>query len=273
MRFKGAGARARGPKPHPSRHRRAPRPAGTVPLSRALSKLGLLSRRQAIDWIREGRVAVDGVVVRDPARPIVPEQARVALDGVDVERPGWRAILFNKPRGVVVTRSDPDGRETVYDAIGAGAHGLASVGRLDFSSTGLLLLTNDTRLAAWLSDPVNQVTRMYVVTVRGALDDERAALLRRGIEVQGERLFAASVAIRKRSARETHLTIELTEGKHREIRRLLAAVGHEVTRLRRVAFGGLELGDLTPGAWREVTAEEVRRAFPAAPIRSMPGEA
>jgi len=239
-----------------------------VPLSRALSKLGLLSRSQAVEWIRERRVAVDGAIVRDPRRLVVPERVGLALDGVPAERPGWRAILFNKPRSIVVTRSDPEGRRTVYDELKEIAEGLAAVGRLDYASTGLLVLTNDTQLAAWLTDPANRVRRVYLVTVRGALTDEDTRRLKTGIEVQGVRLSAASIAIRKQSARETHLTIELVEGKNREIRRLLAAQGHEVTHLRRVAFGGLELGDLAPGAWRALTIEEIRAAFPDAPVRS-----
>lgn len=181
-------------------------------------------------------------------------------------RPRPRTILLHKPRGVVTTRSDPEGRPTVYTCLEGPEAGdlihLIPIGRLDAATTGLLLLTNDTRLAAWITDPVNAVPRIYLVTVRGELSDATAQRLETGIEDEGEPLFARKVTIRKRSRRETHLILELTEGKNREIRRLLAAVGHEVTRLKRVSFGGLELGDLPPGKWRDVTEQELREAFP-----------
>jgi 23S rRNA pseudouridine2605 synthase len=178
-------------------------------------------------------------------------------------------ILFHKPRGVVTTRTDPEGRPTVYDAL-ARAPGaaritewLAPVGRLDAATSGLLLLTNDTRLGAWLMDPANKVSRVYRVTVRGCVTDEEAGQLREGIADRGERLTTSSVIIRKASGRETHLIIELTEGRNREIRRLCAAIGHEVTSLARVAFGGLALESLPAGHWRDISKGELRRAFPS----------
>jgi 23S rRNA pseudouridine2605 synthase len=170
---------------------------------------------------------------------------------------------------VVTTRRDPEGRPTVYDVLAraAGEHSmtewLAPVGRLDAATSGLLLLTNDTRLAAWLTDPAHAVARVYRVTVRGRVSGEDAQRLREGIVDRDERLSASSVTVRKASGRETHLMLELTEGKNREIRRLCTAIGHEVTSLARIAFGGLTLGDLPPGGWREISPEEVRRAFPS----------
>lgn len=216
--------------------------------------------------IREGRVAVDGQIVADPLAPVVPERIHIEIDG----RPSVQAepltFLLYKPRGVVTTRSDPEGRPTVYGCLeGLEAH-VIPVGRLDAATTGLLLLTNDTRLADWVTDPANAVPRVYLVTVRGELDDATARRLEEGIEDQGERLAAKRVEVRKRSGRETHLVLELTEGRNREIRRLLTAAGHEVTRLKRVSFGGLELGDLQPGRWRVVSQEELRAAFPGAPV-------
>jgi 23S rRNA pseudouridine2605 synthase len=177
-------------------------------------------------------------------------------------------VLLHKPRGVVTTRSDPEGRPTVYGCLeGLAAH-VVPVGRLDAATTGLLLLTNDTRFADRVTDPANAVPRVYLATVRGELSDVTARRLQEeGIEDGGEILSARRVEVRKRSRRETHLVIELDEGKSREIRRMLSALGHEVTRLKRVAFGGLELGALAPGQWRMVTPEEIRAAFPEAPVR------
>jgi 23S rRNA pseudouridine2605 synthase len=232
-----------------------------VRLDRALSKLGMASRSSARQLIADGRVMVDGKVVRDAGLPVVPGRARIAIDHRLVAEAAWRTIALNKPRGVVTTRRDPEGRRTVFDLLGEeAATSLVSVGRLDLASTGLLLLTTDTQLAAWLTDPANAIVRRYVVTARGELGDEEAVRMMSGIDG----LSARAVEIRKRSRRETHLTIELIEGRNREIRRLLAAVGHEVTRLLRVSFGGIELGTLQPGQWREVALDEVKQAFPDA---------
>jgi 23S rRNA pseudouridine2605 synthase len=234
-----------------------------VRLDRALSKLGMASRSVARELIADGRVMVDGRVVRDASLPIVPERASIAIDRVQARAP-WRTIALHKPRGVVTTRRDPEGRRTVFDLLGPlgdDARSLVSVGRLDLASTGLLLLTTDTQLAAWLTDPANAIVRRYVVTARGEVSDDEAARLTRGIDG----LQASAVEIRKRSRRETHLVIELVEGRNREIRRLMSAIGHEVTRLLRVSFGGIELGTLQPGRWREIDVDEVQRAFLVTP--------
>ena len=187
----------------------------------------------------------------------MPERDRLTVDGQGVQRARWRLILLNKTRGTVTTRRDPEGRPTVFDLVGETGRGLIAVGRLDRATSGLLLLTTDTRLANWLTDPATAIVRRYVATVRGELTDVDAARMMAGID----EVRAHDVHVRKRSARETHLVIELVEGKNREIRRLCSAVGHEVTALRRVAFGSLEIGDLAPGAWREVSRAEARRAF------------
>lgn len=220
------------------------RRASTVPLNRALSKLGLLSRAQATAAILNGRVRVDGRVISNPRHAVVPERVRVSIDDVPQTRAAWRTVLFHKPRGVVTTRRDPEGRRTIYDVLGESGHGLVPVGRLDVATSGLLILTTDTQLANWITDPANAVPRVYLVTVRG----EMTATL-------------PGVTVRKRSKRETHLVVEVRQGRNREVRKMFEAVGHEVTRLKRVSFGGLELGDLEPGRLRELTREEIRRAF------------
>ena len=238
---------------------------GRVPLARALSKLGISSRSEAIVQILEGRVAVGSRIVRDPGHLVVPETARITVDGQPVRRNSWRLLMLNKTRGTVTTRHDPEGRATVFDALGDEARGLVAVGRLDLATTGLLLLTTDTQLAHRLTDPASAIVRRYIVTVRGSLPDSDAERLVSGIGG----LRANAVRVRKRSARESHLIVELREGHNREIRRLCAAVGREVTSLKRVAFGGLELGDLPPGRWRSVSKDELwRAAGPAAGVPS-----
>jgi len=238
-----------------------------VPLARALSKLGTCSRSDAVARILAGRVAVGGIVIRDPGHPVVPERDRITVDGSSARRKAWRLLLLNKTRGTVTTRRDPEGRPTVFDLLGDEGRGLVAVGRLDLATSGLLLLTNDTQLAHRLTDPESGIVRRYVVTVRGSLSDAGAERMMAGIDD----LCADSVCVRKRSARETHLIADLREGRNREIRRLCRAVGHEVTALKRVAFGGLELGDLPPGRWRSVSQDELARAFGAAGAPRAPG--
>ena len=227
-------------------------PSGRVALERALSKLGAASRAEARRLVGDGLVAVNGRTVTDPLAAVSPEADRIVVAGTAARRAAWRAIAFHKPRGVVTTRRDPEGRRTVFDALGDAARGLVAVGRLDLATTGLLILTNDTALANALTDPANAVVRRYVVTVRGEVSGETCARLERGVD--GSR--AARVTVRKRSRRETHLIVDLAEGKNREIRRLFGAVGHEVTRLLRVAFGPIELGTLAPGEWRELRRDQ-----------------
>jgi 23S rRNA pseudouridine2605 synthase len=236
-----------------------------VPLERAVSKLGLASRTQARALILEGRLFVDGVRVTNPAAPVVPEHVSLTIDGALARRPRRLTIALHKPRGVVTTRSDPEGRRTVFDLLKDVPVPVMPVGRLDLATTGLLVLTNDTRLADWLTDPASGVPRVYLVTVKGRVDDTAIEALLSGLDVDGERLTAAAAEVRKASSRESHLVLTLTEGRNREVRRMLAAVGHPVTRLRRVAYGGLELGTLAPGAWREVSDAELQRAFPTRP--------
>jgi pseudouridine synthase len=226
---------------------------GHVALERALSKLGLASRSEARQLIRDGVVRVNGRVETNPLASVHPERDRIDAAGRAAARRAWRTIAFHKPRGVVTTRRDPEGRPTVFDLLGSESDGLVAVGRLDLATSGLLLLTTDTQLAERLTNPGNRVVRRYVVTARGEVGDDDRDALERGI---GD-LRASAVTIRKRSRRETHLIVELTEGKNREIRRLFDAIGRPVTKLLRVAYGPIELGTLQPGRWRVVTREEL----------------
>ena len=216
--------------------------------------------------ILAGRVTVNGRKATDPARRVTPEGISIAIDGIAPARATTAVtIALHKPRGYMTTRSDPDGRKTVYDLLTELPDRVVPVGRLDLATSGLLILTNDTQFANWLTDPNSAIPRVYLVTVEGRVEAATIATLERGLAVDGERLAAASAAVRKASGKESHLTITLTEGRNREIRRLLDAVDHPVTRLRRVAFGGLTLGDLEPGTWRRLSAAELRAAFPAYP--------
>lgn len=238
----------------------------TLSLARALSKRGVTSRSDAIRRILAGDVRVDGVVVRDPGHRVT-EATGIEMGDAAAAVQAPRTIALHKPRGVVTTRSDPQGRPTVYDLVRDVGQYVAPVGRLDLASSGLLLMTNDSTLADWLLDPAHAIPREYVVTMRGELSDEEVRTITTGVRDRGELLRAERVALLKRSRRETHVRVVLTEGKNRELRRLFGAVGHEVTRLMRISFGALALGALAPGRWREVTRDELRQAFRGAPVR------
>ncbi|HTQ99928.1 MAG TPA: pseudouridine synthase [Candidatus Acidoferrum sp.] len=232
-------------------------PSGTVPLVRALSKLGLASRTQTQGWIEAGRLAVNGKVVKDPQLPVVPERDRFALDGKSLQQQQRICIVLHKPRGYVTTRSDDKGRKTVFDLLPPELHNLHAVGRLDLHTSGLLLLTNDTKLSSFLTDPANAIAREYAVSVDGKVSDETLRKLAAGIEDDGELLQASKVSVRKLSGRESHLFVTLHEGKNREIRRLFKALGHEVNKLKRLAFGPVALGELESGKYQVLTDAEL----------------
>ena len=230
---------------------------GKVPLERALSKLGVASRTQTNELISKGQISVEGKVIRDPKFLVTPETARITVNGKLVVKSIWQTIMLNKPKGYVTTRSDEKGRQTVYDLLPEGLKHLHSVGRLDMATTGLLILTTDTKLSNFLTDPVNEFLRTYIVVVEGNVTVEDVVKLQAGIEDEGEMLKPKEVTLRKRSNKESHLTIKLTEGKNREVRRLMAAIGREVTELKRVSFGKLMLGQLLPGQYKTINKEDV----------------
>lgn len=232
--------------------------AKRVTLDRLLSKLGIASRSQAQEWIRAGRVRINRRLVRLPDTWIDWPGDAVTLDDQPIEQRPPQFILFHKPKSVVTTHQDEKGRTTIFDVLPPELKGLHAVGRLDQATSGLLLLTNDSTLSSFLTDPQQQIPRLYLVTVRGEVSEETGRAALDGVDDQGERLHCAAVTIQKRSGRESHLAVTLTEGKNREIRRLFKALGHEVTRLRRIQYGPFTLGDLQPGAWRELAIEAAR---------------
>nr|WP_036167918.1 pseudouridine synthase [Lysobacter dokdonensis] len=233
-------------------------------LARALSKRGVCSRTQAAQWIRDGRVSVDGRIVRDPEFPTIAGRHRIAVDGRSIDAaPERRVIVLNKPRGLLTTASDEKGRDTVYRCFdGAGLPWLAPVGRLDKASEGLLLFTNDPAWAARITDPATGPDKRYHVQIDAVPDDALIAALNAGIEHEGEMLRAKSAALLRSGERTAWLDIVLDEGKNRQIRRMLAAQHIDVLRLVRVAIGAIALGDLGKGAWRELRADEIAALSP-----------
>lgn len=227
-------------------------------LARVLSRLGVCSRSEATHRIAAGRVRVNGNVVRDPESPTDPVADCIELDGVVLGAAERVCIMLNKPRGLVVSTSDEQGRDTVYELLHeAGLPWLAPVGRLDKASEGLLLMSNDPVWASGITEPDAHVPKTYRVQVRGVVDDDMLQRLRRGIRDRGEHLSAKSVQAIGGGVKNTWLEIVLAEGRNRQIRRILSACGHDVLRLMRVAIGPLQLGDLGKGAWRRLSEAEI----------------
>ena len=227
-------------------------------LARALSKLGVCSRSQAEQWIRVGRVTLDGRVVRDPQHPTLDQQQLIAVDGQPVRAIERAYVAFNKPRGQLVTAADEHGRDTVYSALAtAGLPWLGPVGRLDKASEGLLLLSNDTSWAAGITEPATHLPKTYHVQVAGHPDEAVLAAMRAGIPDAGDLLKVTGVALLRTGEKNAWLEVVLDEGRNRHIRRLLAALGFDVLRLIRVAIGTLALGELAKGQWRRLNPDEV----------------
>jgi 23S rRNA pseudouridine2605 synthase len=234
-------------------------PGRRVQLHRALSKLGWGSRTQAWEWIRAGRVRVDGHVVIDPLTWVDLDRQRVTRGGEDAPPPAHLTLALHKPPGVVTTRRDERGRPTVYDLLPPGLPWVFPAGRLDADSEGLLILTSDSALAGRLTDPVHHVPRTYHVTVRGTPDGAVLERLRQGVGLPGGRTRPAGVRVVEAGPDRTVVEMVLTEGRNRQIRRMWAACGHRVRRLVRVAIGRYALGHLAPGACRRLDEQEVRR--------------
>lgn len=233
-----------------------------VPLCRALSKLGFVSRTQARAMIEAGEISVEGKPCRDPDQLISMETTRIFHHDTLIKAEQLCVIMLYKPKGVITSRKDEQGRATVYSFLPPDLQNLHCVGRLDWATSGLLILTNNTLLSAWLTDPESGIPRVYVVTVRGLMTPQQAEQMHRGIIEGTQELKSDVVVVRKSSSRESHLVMTLSEGKNREVRRLCSSVGHEVTKLKRVAYGGLTLGSLAPGEYRQLSNEEIITAFP-----------
>ena len=230
-------------------------------VDRLLSKLGIASRGTSQEWIRAGRVRINGRVVRDPATWVLWPKDSISVDDQPIHGSVKRFILFHKPKGVITTHSDEKGRKTIFDVLPADLGYMHAVGRLDQATSGLLLLTNDSVLSSYLTDPAHKVMRTYLVSVRGEFTEMEASEAVVGVIEGGERLQCHTVKIQKSSGRESHLEVTLVQGKNREIRRLFKALKHEVMRLRRIQYGPFKLEDLPSGAWREVPIEDVRKSL------------
>jgi 23S rRNA pseudouridine2605 synthase len=225
-------------------------------LQKILARAGVASRRGAEQMIGEGRVTLNGEIVSEPGTKADLATDDLRVDGVRVKAPlALVYLVLNKPRGIVTTRKDPEGRATVMDLVPSVA-GLFPVGRLDVTTEGLILLTNDGAFAERVSHPRYEVPRVYHAKVHGVPDERALGLLRRGVRVDGETMSVDRVRLIEA---ETNAWVELTlhEGKHHEVKRMLEAVGHPVSKLRRVAVGPVTTRGLEPGQFRALTPAEI----------------
>lgn len=236
-------------------------PAGERPgerIAKALARAGLCSRREAERWIEEGRITVNGVVLESPAFNVTA-QDRIAVDGRPVDSPEptrlWR---YHKPDGLVTTHKDPQGRETVFDHLPEDLPRVISVGRLDLSSEGLLLLTNDGGLARSLELPSTGWLRRYRVRAFGRVSQEELAKLADGITVDGITYGPMEAILDRAETANAWITVSIREGKNREVRRVLEAIGLKVNRLIRVSYGPFQLGKMPPGSVEEVAPSALR---------------
>lgn len=237
-----------------------PGSGASVRVQKYLSQAGAASRRQAEAMLRDGRIAVNGEVVAELGVRVLPGTDVVSLDGQVVRPAPRRWVVFHKPAGVLCTRADPHGGETVYDVLPAWAGGLRYVGRLDRDTSGLLLLTNDGDLAAALAHPAGGVEREYVAAVRGCVTAQAIRTLKAGAELDDG--FARPKRARKvrLAGGEWGVALVLAEGRKREVRRLLKAAGHPAASLCRVRFGPFRLGALGAGDWRPARPAELKAA-------------
>ena len=238
--------------------------ADGIRLQKVLAQAGIGSRRACEALIGEGRVEVNSEVVTEQGRRVDPERDVIRVDGARIPPPRRHLYLaLNKPRGVVVTMDDPEGRRTVADVLAEGAsrsvkkERLFHVGRLDTDSEGLLILTNDGDFAHKLAHPSYQVPKTYIVEVTGVVSPQTLRRLRRGITLEDGPVRPTSVKIVSSAGEKSLLKITLQEGRNRIVRRTMEAVGHPVRRLSRIGIGPVRLGNLQTGEYRELTAEEL----------------
>jgi len=227
-------------------------------LERVLSKAGVGSRTEARRWIAEGRVKVNGRAVRDPDHWIDLERDRVAFDGKPLRKAEQTYLLLYKPKGYITTYRDPQGRPTIYDLLPERDRYLFPVGRLDLETSGLLILTNDTAFAERMTNPDYKVPKTYLVKASKPLSDEHLDQLRKGIELRDGPTRSAIVS--RVSANKFEITI--SEGRNRQVRRMVEALDAKVLKLVRVAIGPIRIGDLAIGKFRSLTPVEMRALSP-----------
>jgi 23S rRNA pseudouridine2605 synthase len=229
----------------------------SVRLQKVLAHAGIASRRAAEEIITAGRVRVDGHVVTELGTKVDPRANRVEVDGQRIVRQPSVYIVLHKPRGVVSTMSDPEGRQTVRDLLGdVSAARVYPVGRLDFNTSGALLVTNDGDFSVALMHPSRSVPKTYVVKVQGVMEDRDLNVWRRGVDLDDGKTQAAKVKLLRHEGDKSWLELTITEGRNQQVRRMGDKTGFRVMRLARLSFAGIGTEGLPPGRWRYLTADE-----------------
>jgi len=226
-------------------------------LERVLSKAGVGSRTEARSWVHAGRVTVNGQATQNPDQWVDMERDQVRFDGKPLEIRERVYVLLFKPTGYLTTYKDPEGRPTVYDLVKDVATFLSPVGRLDLDTSGLLLMTNDNRLAERVTNPDSHVPKTYLVTASPALSEAQLQRLRDGLDLSDGPTRPATVRRVRDSAQETQFEIVLTEGRNRQVRRMVEALDAKVLELVRIKLGPIKIGTLPIGKWRMLTRAEV----------------
>ncbi len=234
----------------------AKRPIKT--LERVISKAGVGSRTDARGWISAGKVRVNGEVVQNADQWVDLERDRVTFQGKPLKAAAKTYILLYKPKGFLTTWRDPEGRPTVYDLTKDAGIWLSPVGRLDLDTSGLLLMTNDNDFAERITNPDHKVSKSYQIKTSTLLSEEQVEQLRRGVELQDGRTRPAEVKRLRESAKYTFIEMTITEGRNRQVRRMVEAVGSKVLKLVRTAIGPIRIGELPIGKWRNLTEDELR---------------
>jgi len=231
-----------------------------IRLQKWLSMAGVASRRKAEELIRQGRVSLNGVQVTELGTTANPQTDLVELDGKIVEIAHEKIyIMLHKPEGVVTTVTDPFGRATVMDFVPPGK-GLYPVGRLDYDTAGLLLMTNDGEWAQKLTHPKYEISKTYIAVVKGIPSAESLRKFRQGVQIDGKKTAPAEIKLLKhnKGAANSKVIITIREGRNRQVRKMCEIIGHKVLNLKRIEVGGLQLGDLAKGMWRPLSPKELR---------------
>ncbi len=226
-------------------------------LSKLLAAAGVASRRKAADLVKAGRVCVNGEVVLQPGTQVDPEHAEVTVDGTPVRIGSRTYLLMNKPRGPISAVTDWRGRKTVVELLGDTEERLYPVGRLDADTEGLLLLTNDGDLAYLLTHPKHEIDKVYEAEVEGVPSRSTLRRLERGVVLEDGPTAPAKARLLWQGKDRSRVELTIHEGRKRQVKRMLKAVGHRVLALRRTRVGPLTLGDLKPGEWRRLTEKEI----------------
>jgi 23S rRNA pseudouridine2605 synthase len=234
------------------------KPTPPKTLDRVISKMGLGSRTEARSWIGASRVKVNGKVIQNPDFWVQPERDKVEIDNRPLEKRKFRYLLLNKPTGYLTTYKDPEGRPTVYDLLTGVTDFLSTVGRLDLDTSGLLLLTNDTQFGERLTNPEYHVPKTYLVKAATLLTDDQLDRLRKGVTLDDGPTRPAEVVRVRDAATKTFIEITITEGRNRQVRRMLEAVDSFVLKLVRVKIGDLGIDGLALGKWRNLSPAEVQ---------------